>query len=51
MLTLGVPVLTTIGGIAFLDQSLNGLQILGVVIVLVGLSLVIRREAQILGNR
>ncbi len=51
MLTLGVPVLTTIGGIAFLDQSVNGLQILGVVIVLVGLSLVIRCEAQILGNR
>ncbi|MEM7141594.1 MAG: DMT family transporter [Actinomycetota bacterium] len=51
MLTLGVPVLTTIGGLAFLDQAVNALQVLGIAIVLGGLTLVIRREAQLAGNR
>lgn len=50
MLTLAVPVLTTTGGVLFLDQSIGALQVLGITVVLGGLSLVIRREAQLVGN-
>lgn len=50
MLTLAVPVLTTIGGAIVLDQDVDGLQVFGMVVVLLGLSLVIRREAQLAGR-
>lgn len=50
MLTLAVPVLTTTGGVLFLDQSIGALQVVGIAVVLGGLSLVIRREAQLVGN-
>lgn len=47
MLTLAVPVLTTMGGVLFLEQSVNAVQVLGIAVVLGGLTLVIRREAQL----
>jgi len=50
MLTLAVPVLTTTGGVLFLDQPVKGVQVLGIAIVLGALSLVIRREAKLLGT-
>ena len=50
MLTLAVPVLTTVGGVIVLDQDVDVLQILGIVVVLGGLTLVIRREAELVGN-
>ena len=48
MLTLAVPVLTTIGGVVFLDQSVGAAQILGIAVVLGALSMVIQREAQLM---
>jgi len=50
MLTLATPVLTTAGGVLFLDQSVRAVQVIGIGIVLTALSLVIRREAQLLGT-
>ena len=50
MLTLAVPVLSTIGGVVFLDQSVQAVQVIGIAVVLAALSLVIRREAQLLGT-
>ena len=50
MLTLAVPVLTTIGGVIFLDQSVRAVQVVGIAVVLGALSLVVRREAQLMGT-
>ncbi|MEZ5245395.1 MAG: DMT family transporter [Acidimicrobiales bacterium] len=50
MLTLAVPVLSTIGGVIFLDQSVGAVQVVGIAVVLGALSLVIRREAQLSGT-
>ena len=47
---MAVPVLTTTGGVFFLDQSVRLLQVLGIAVVLGALSLVIRREAQLVGT-
>jgi drug/metabolite transporter (DMT)-like permease len=47
MLTLGVPVLTTIGGAIFLDEPVDALQIGGIAVVLGVLVEVIRREARL----
>ena len=49
MLTLAVPVITTIGGAVFLDEPVDVLQVAGIAIVLAALAEVIRREAQIEG--
>ncbi|MEQ8841143.1 MAG: DMT family transporter [Acidimicrobiales bacterium] len=48
MLTLAVPVLTTIGGVIFLDQSVGAVQVIGIAVVLGALSMVVRREAQLM---
>ncbi len=48
MLVLAVPVITSTGGVLFLDESVNAVQVVGMVIVLGVLSLVVRREAQLL---
>lgn len=50
MLTLAVPVLTTAGGVIFLDQSVGPAQIVGIAVVLGALSMVIRREARLVGT-
>jgi drug/metabolite transporter (DMT)-like permease len=50
MLTLAVPVLTTAGGVVFLDQSVGAVQVVGIAVVLGALSMVIRREAQLMGT-
>jgi drug/metabolite transporter (DMT)-like permease len=50
MLTLAVPVLSTVGGVIFLDQSVGAVQVVGIAVVLGALSLVIRREAQLMGT-
>jgi len=47
MLTLGVPVLTTIGGAIFLDEPVDVLQVTGIAVVLGALAEVIRREARL----
>lgn len=47
MLTLAIPVLSTIGAVAFLDEEVNGVQILGMAITLVALAVVVRREAEL----
>lgn len=50
MLTLAVPVLTTVGGVLFLDQPVRAVQVIGIAVVLGALSMVIRREAQLAGT-
>lgn len=50
MLTLAVPVLSTIGGVIFLDQPVGAVQVVGIAVVLGTLSLVIRCEAQLMGT-
>lgn len=47
MLTLAIPVMSTIGAVVFLDQTVNVVQVLGMVITLAALSLVVRREAEL----
>ncbi len=47
MLTLGVPVLTTIGGAVFLDEPVDIAQVAGIAVVLGALMEVIRREARL----
>lgn len=47
MLTLAIPVLSSIGAVLFLDETVNGIQVFGMVITLGALALVIRREAQL----
>ena len=47
MLTLAIPVMSTIGAVLFLDQAVNVVQIVGMVITLAALSLVVRREAEL----
>ncbi len=47
ILTLGLPVLSTIGAALFLDEPIIGWQIPGIVIVVVALAAVIRRETQL----
>jgi len=47
MLTLGVPVLTTIGGAVFLDEPVDIAQVTGIAVVLGALMEVIRREARL----
>ena len=48
MLTLAVPVLTTVAGAVFLDQSVGSVQVVGIAVVLGALSMVVRREAQLM---
>ncbi|MEZ5165793.1 MAG: DMT family transporter [Acidimicrobiales bacterium] len=50
MLTLAVPVLTTIGGVLVLDESVDALQVAGIVVVLAALTVVVRREAALAGS-
>jgi drug/metabolite transporter (DMT)-like permease len=47
MLTLSIPVMSTIGAVLALDQTINVIQVSGMVITLAALSLVIRREVEI----
>lgn len=47
MLTLAIPVMSTIGAVVFLDQTVNVVQAGGMVITLAALSLVVRREAEL----
>jgi drug/metabolite transporter (DMT)-like permease len=47
MLTLALPVLSTIGAALFLDEPLAGWQLPGIVIVVVALAAAIRRETQL----
>jgi drug/metabolite transporter (DMT)-like permease len=47
MLTLAIPVLTTIGGAVFLDEPVDVLQVAGIAVVLGALAEVIRRESQL----
>lgn len=47
MLTLAIPVASTLGAVAFLDQVVNLVQVAGMVITLAALSLVVRREAEL----
>lgn len=47
MLTLAIPVMSTIGAVLVLDQTVNAVQITGMVITLGALSLVVRREAEL----
>lgn len=47
MLTLAIPVMSTIGAVLFLDQAVNAVQVVGMVITLAALSLVVRREAEL----
>ena len=45
LLTLGLPVLSTIGAALFLDESIVGWQLPGIVVVVAALAVAIRREA------
>lgn len=47
MLVLAIPVLTSTGGVLFLDESVNALQVVGMLVVLSVLSVVVRREARL----
>ncbi len=47
LLTLGIPVLSTIGAALFLDESIIGWQIPGIAVVIAALSYTIRREAKL----
>jgi len=47
MLSLALPVLSTIGAVMFLEASVNLTQVVGIVIVISALGLVIRREAEL----
>jgi len=47
MLTLAGPVLSTAGAFFVLDQSVTSSQVVGIVVVLVALTLVVRREAKL----
>ena len=47
MLTLAIPVMSTLGAVLVLDQTVNAVQIAGMVITLAALSLVVRREAEL----
>ena len=47
MLTLAIPVVSTIGAVWFLDETVNGIQMLGMAITLSALALVVRREAEL----
>lgn len=44
MLTLGLPVLSTVGAVIFLDEPLGGWQLPGIAIVVAALAAAIRRE-------
>ena len=46
MLTLAIPVMSTLGAVVVLDQTVNLVQISGMVVALAALSLVVRREAE-----
>lgn len=47
MLTLAIPVITTVGGFVFFDESVDAWQVGGIAVVLLALAAVIRREAQL----
>lgn len=47
MLTLAIPVMSTVGAVVFLGQQVNAIQVLGMVITLGALSLVVRREVEL----
>lgn len=47
MLTLAIPILSSIGAVLFLDETVNAVQILGMAITLGALALVVRREAEL----
>ncbi len=51
MLTLAVPVLSSLGAVAFLDESLGWVQVGGMTVVLVVLVAVVRRESRLLSPR
>ena len=47
MLTLAIPIGSTLGAVLFLDETVNGIQMLGMAITLGALALVVRREAEL----
>ena len=47
LLTLAIPVLTSAGGVIFLEESVGAVQVLGMTVVLGVLVLVVRREAEL----
>ena len=47
MLTLAIPILSSIGAVLFLDETVNRLQVFGMAITLGALALVVRREAEL----
>jgi drug/metabolite transporter (DMT)-like permease len=47
MLTLAIPILSSIGAVLFLDETVNGIQVFGMAITLAALALVVRREAEL----
>lgn len=47
MLTLAIPVITTIGGVVFFDEAVDAWQIAGIAVVLSALAAVIHRESQL----
>ena len=49
MLTLAVPVITTVGGLVFFDESVDAWQVGGIAVVILALTAVIRRESQLVG--
>lgn len=51
MITLGIPVLSTLGAVVFLDQSIQPLQVVGMVIVIAALVLVVRRDIALQQNQ
>ncbi len=51
MLTLAVPVLSSLGAVLFLDESLGWVQVGGMAVVLAVLAAVIRREARLVNAR
>lgn len=46
MLTLAIPVMSSVGAVVFLDQTVNAVQVLGMAITLAALSIVVRREVE-----
>ena len=47
VLTLGIPVLSTIGAVLFLDEGLVAVQVIGMVVVIAALVFIVLREAEI----
>ena len=47
VLTLGIPVFSTLGAVLFLDEGLGTVQVLGMVVVIAALVFIVLREAEI----